>query len=358
MDQLHSNTIQPIRQKGKHFTEADRGSIEALKREGYSNRQIAKRLNCSPSSIANELKRGTLQAKTGGSKHDGRGRKSIYLARRGHAQYLRNRKACRRGYMVKMDYLQPFLDWVVDRVTKAKWSFETCLGYARRHELFSGLKLPTVKTLYNAVWRKDSFINRFHLPVLLKRRKSKGSVRPNRRIKGTSIDMRPDIINDRKEFGHWEIDTMLSHRQRGHVLCTLVERLTRFSIAIKIPAKTCTAVDWAISELRDKYQERFGSIFKSITADNGSEFDRLSQYEYLGTKVYFTHPYSSWERGQNERINRDLRGYFPKRVNLSNVTPDEIEEALLDLNARPRKVLEYRTPEELFEAELDRIYAI
>ena len=109
--------------------------------------------------------------------------------------------------------------------------------------------------------------------------------------------------------------------------------------------------------LREEYgTEFFGIVFKTITADNGSEFNELSSFEEYGPKVYFAHPYSSWERPQNERHNRIFRRYVPKGVSIEKYSAEQILRYADDMNALPRKSLGYSTPEELFDSFLDKVY--
>ena len=111
--------------------------------------------------------------------------------------------------------------------------------------------------------------------------------------------------------------------------------------------------------LREEYgEEHFKEVFKSVTADNGSEFSRLSELEEYGVSVYFAHPYSSWERPQNERHNRIFRRYVPKGVSIENYSAEQILHFADEMNALPRKILEYRTPEKLFDAFLDHVYSV
>lgn len=117
-------------------------------------------------------------------------------------------------------------------------------------------------------------------------------------------------------------------------------------------------VCWAV---RENTLAQFGSmastVFKTVTSDNGSEFAKLSELESQGIKVYFTHPYSSWEKGTNECHNKLLRRFIPKGVSMAEYSGDDISYMADWANTLPRKILGYRTPDELFEAELDRIYA-
>ena len=142
------------------------------------------------------------------------------------------------------------------------------------------------------------------------------------------------------------------------VILTLLEKKTQHYLAIRIPGKTSEAVNVAMQKLREGFGESFFSpIFKTITVDNGPEFADFSQTEQFGTKVYFAHPYTSWERAQNERENGMLRRYIPKGVSIENFSDEEILWAADALNSLPRRNLGYCTPEELFEAFLDIVYA-
>ena len=179
-------------------------------------------------------------------------------------------------------------------------------------------------------------------------------------MKGRSIDKRPDIVNAGTEIGHWEVDTVVGHRN-GHeaVIFTAVEKVTRNYIAIRIPGRTTDGVEVAISQLEEQYGSKyFSTVFKTMTADNGPEFTIFSKLESLGTKVYFAHPYSSWERPQNERHNDLLREFIPKGTSIEQYTDDDILDMADTLNQRPCRIWDYHSPAELFEAFLDEVYAI
>ena len=112
----------------------------------------------------------------------------------------------------------------------------------------------------------------------------------------------------------------------------------------------------AMSAIHDSLGEHFSKVFKTITVDTGSEFSDLGNISIWGTQVYFAHPYSSWERAQNERHNGLFRAFIPKGVSIDSYTDDEILSAADELNGRPRKKLGYHTPEELFDAFLDAVF--
>lgn len=134
---------------------------------------------------------------------------------------------------------------------------------------------------------------------------------------------------------------------------TLVEMVTHKNIAIKISRRTTKAT----TQLRRLYGKRFSVVFKSITADNGAEFQDFNKYEErYETKIYFAHPFSSCEHPQNERLNEMLRQYLQKGKSVDEYSADEILRIADKMNTRPRKSLGYYRPDELFDAFLDKVY--
>lgn len=249
---------------------------------------------------------------------------------------------------------------MVERVRQERWSLDACVGYARQNKLFMPEQIPCTKTLYNMLWANKLPLSLFEVPQVLKHKRHRKWVRKNKRMKGRSIEERPAVVNDGTEIGHWEVDTVVGQRAgREAVVFTAVEKVTRNYIAIRIPGRTCAGVEAALAQLQELYgAEYFSQIFKTMTADNGPEFENLSQFESLGTKMYFTHPYSSWERAQNERHNGLLRDFIPKGMSMERFSDEDILNMADTLNQRPRRVLGYHTPSELFDAFLDEVYAI
>ena len=350
MDCHNYITVAPERKRGQHLGQEERGAIQQLKKQGCSLRAIAREINCSPSTVMYELRRGTPLRKS----H--RGRSPEYSAKRGLAVYKNNRLRCRRPHHIGR--CTAFVKWVVDQVRTRNWSLDACVGYARLHRSFAVSDMVCTKTLYNEIASGKLPLSRFELPGILKRKQSRKSTRKHKRLKGRSIDERPDIVDLRTEFGHWEADTVIG-RKRGReaVILTLVERVTNQYLAIRIPGKTSEAVIHAMEGLRVEYGDHFRAVFKSITSDNGSEFEDFAKIEAWGSSVYFAHPYSSWERPVNERHNGLLRQYIPKGASIEKYSAEDVLWFADELNSRPRKRLGYRTPEELFEAFLDKLYA-
>lgn len=349
MDCHNYITVFPERKRGQHLGREERGAIQQLNKQGYSLRAIAREINCSPSTILYELRRGTPLRKS----H--RGRAPEYSAKRGLAVYEMNRMKCKRPHYIT--HCSDFVKWVVAQVRAKKWSLDACVGHARLHQLFADKEMVCTKTLYNEMAAGNLPLSLFELPEILKRKQNKKGTRKHKRLKGRSIDERPDIVDLRTEFGHWEADTVIGRKKgREAAVLTLIERVTNNYLAIRIPGKNSESVMAAMKELHAEYGERFSSVFKTITTDNGSEFEEFSKIEAWGSSVYYAHPYSSWERPVNERHNGFLRQYIPKGVSIEKYTYEDILHFADELNSRPRKRLAYQTPEELFDAFLDKLY--
>jgi IS30 family transposase len=181
---------------------------------------------------------------------------------------------------------------------------------------------------------------------LKKKRKKYGSADnrgqiPDKRM----IDQRPEYVNSRNTFGHWESDSMVGCNHKSYI-ATHVERKSRYLVAAKLASKS--AADYNQASLK-KLRQLPIRMFKTITVDNGKEFAEFKTMEKeLQAKVYFAHPYSSWERGTNENTNGLIRQYFPKGTDFNLISQKEIDKVVDKLNNRPRKCLGYRTPAEVF----------
>jgi len=160
------------------------------------------------------------------------------------------------------------------QVREHRWSLDACVGYARLHKLFDEAKMVCTKTLYNEMETGNLPSSLFEMPEVLKRKRSKRKSRVHKRLKGCSIDERPNIVDDRTELGHWEADIVVGRRNgKEAVILTLVERVTNNYLAIRILGKNSEAVMDAMKVLYGEYSELFSRVFKTITTDNGSEFD-------------------------------------------------------------------------------------
>ena len=345
MDNPNTNTEH---RKGQHLTAEERHDIEVHLKDGWTKYKIAQHLNRPYNTVKNEIRRGTVSLY--------RGKVFRYKADAGQQQYLENRRSSARKY--RCLEVNDFLGFVVKQFQEQGWSLDACVGEVMRTGRFSRKETVCTKTLYNYVDLGLLPIKNIDLPEKLRRNTKARKVRENRRNLGKSIEERPQNVENRNEFGHWEFDSVLGSKNAEEpAILTMVERMTRQSIWLKVRNHSAVAVSEAVAYLKDIFGAYFSDVFKTITADNGSEFAELSASEAAGTNVYFTHPFSSWEKGTNECHNKLLRRFIPKGKSISGYSPDDILYFADLMNALPRKILGYHTPEELFEKELDRIYA-
>ena len=231
MDHTRYTTNKAERKPGKHLTREDGGAIEAMKKLGQSNRAIARYLNCSPTTVSNELKRGTRP------RIGRRGRTSGCSAKRGMLVYQTHRANSHKPHRICK--CSAFVQWVVNKVHQEKWSLDACAGYARKHKLFLPTEMVSTKTLYNEIWAGNFALGPLELPEALKWKKCCKSTAKRKKAYGTTIDERPEIASSRLEVGHWEGDTLVGKRNgKEAVILTLPEKKTQHYLAIRIPGKT------------------------------------------------------------------------------------------------------------------------
>lgn len=168
----------------------------------------------------------------------------------------------------------------------------------------------------------------------------------NKRILGRSIQERPKKVLNRQEFGHYELDIVESVKRDSTAIMTLVERKSRKLIARKIDNKKSDTINKTLKPIIQQLIEDEKII--SITTDNGLEFSKLSELEEEGINIYFTHAYSAWEKGTNERINRMIREIYPKGTTLKDIDNLEIQRVVENINNKPRKILNYQSSQECF----------
>ena len=336
---LNDTTRMP---KGQHLTLAERIEIQMYKGQAKSNRWIAKILGRSHSTINDELKRGNAVQKkivNGKSLYQ-----ESYYAQTGQIVYEKHREACKPRY--KLFKVPAFIEYATQKIKDDHWSPDAVVGRAIREEGFEPHQRVCTKTLYRYIDEGLMTLNNMHLWLKLRRNTKPKQTRERKRILGQSIDERPQEINDRQTFGHWEIDTVIGKKSKDEpVLLTLTERLTRYTLLIKLPDKQEGSIKRVIESL-SKDNPCFPQLFKSITADNGSEFSSLSEALQGISSIYFAHPYASWERGTNEKHNGILRRFIPKGKSMKDYTAVQIKQIMDWMNHLPRKILKYQTATE------------
>lgn len=362
----------------KHFTTADRYRLWFYLNEQRSLSYCAKYLGCSISTVWREitrnritdaeLSRGYINKKLGilgrpTNKYHYDAECAIYKSQQRRAVANQSHSKLSKDIRIR--------NYIIKRI-KQRWSPEQIVGTVRKRGVIVNGKrhdyVIAIQTVYNYIYHYYP-----ELKVYFRHRKRgryhgssyhKNQARDDTR----SIDLRPKDIDARLTIGHWEGDTIMGDAQgKTGRIATFVERKSGFLMAVKIPGYTPEerAMDRKVrQELKLNTSFRFASNFiqiakklispkylKTLTLDNGPE---NADYEYIeqsidGLKIYFAHPYHSWERGTNENTNGLLRQYFPKGTSFANVTQEDIDKAVYEINNRPRKRLNWNTPQKVME---------
>jgi IS30 family transposase len=311
------------------LTEEERYRIAALRQEGFSQSRIARHLGRAPSTISRELSRNS-------SRWD-----ESYRPSKAQERTNGRRSQSRRNTRFGRE------DWKrVERLLRRQWSPEQTAGLLRR----SGELLISHETIYRYLWndraRGGSLAQ--HLRGARKRRRKRyGRYDSRGRLAGKRhISTRPRFIERRRQVGHWEIDTVMG-AGNTHCIMTLVERATGYLLITKLRSRNAGELARSASQLIQRHPGKF----KTITADNGTEFHSYKSIEATtGVKFYFATPYHSWERGTNENTNGLIRQYLPKRTSMAKVTQRDCDRIAMKLNTRPRKRYAFKTPKEIFDA--------
>lgn len=344
----------------KQLTKADRIKIEALVKAGHGKQEIADQLHVHRSTIYRELKRGTYTALNSDLTTEER-----YSPDIADDKYRENLKS--KGGTLKIGNDIKLANYIEDKIINEDYSPAAVLGELKAQGREGDFKvIICVTTLYSYI-DKGIFLKltNKHLPVKKNKKRDYKKVQRQqaRAAAGESIEKRPEEIDTREEFGNWEMDTVKGKRGKSkNSLLVLTERKTRDEIIFKLPAHTAEAVVEAVDRLERKWGEMFKEVFKTITVDNGSEFAYCEELERSilnegekRTKLYYCHPYSSWERGTNEVTNKMVRRKVPKGTNFDDKTNEEIAEIEDWVNDYPRRIHGYHSARELFEEEIRKI---
>ena len=337
----------------KHLNFTDRLRIEKWKKEGMRTREIAEKLRVDPSTVYRELKRGSYDRLNGTTWE----LIQTYSPDIAEQRYQANLREKGPGLKIGKDH--ELAAYIERTIVEQDCSPAAVYGYAMEQgKVFkTHISIPTI---YNYI-KKGVFLNitqealprhGVHKNEYKKVKKKKAARAPA----GESIEKRPEEIQSREEFGHWEMDTVYSGKKKSTVaLLVLTERKTRNENIIMVPDRRAETTVQAINALERKLgAEKFGIIYKSITVDNGSEFalaDQLEQSCITGdkrTKVYYCHPYSSWERGSNENVNGMIHRRHPKGTDFSKLTAEEIAATENWINSYPRKIFGYKSAGTMF----------
>jgi IS30 family transposase len=313
------------------LTSGERYMLSALRKQGLNQAQIARELGRHRSTICRELKRNS-------ARWDGHYRPSKAIERTNgrRSRSRRNQRFSGR-------------DWRrVEKLLREQWSPEQVSGYLRQRRQ---LRISH-ETIYRYIWDDRRCGGRLHEHLRGRAhkqcRKRYRSYDSRGRLAGKRhISERPAHVAARRRVGHWEIDTVMGHGNQ-HCLVTVVERKSGYVLIGKLEARTTQQLNRRAIRLvrRDRHRVR------TITADNGTEFHGYRTIERaVGVKFYFATPHHAWERPTNENTNGLIRQYFPKRTSLRHVTQQDCDAVARKLNTRPRKRLDFQTPQEVFFAK-------
>jgi IS30 family transposase len=322
--------------------------IEVRRQDGWGVRRIAASLGRSPGVITDEIKR-HIDPALG------------YLANAAQAQAQASRRLS--GRRSRFGIGGPLFDEVT-RLLHAKWSPEQISGRRKRiengMEQQSGLAVSH-EAIYHAIYALPRGELRRELVACLRQdkpmrgRKPKGAERRGKLCNMTNIKERPEEVEGRLVPGHWEGDFILGARGAS-AIGTLVERTTRYTVLVRMPTRKAEV---AASAFAGALNAIPGPLRKTLTYDQGKE---MAEHERLalntGMRIFFADPHSPWQRGANENTNGLLRQYFPKGVSLAALTQADLDTVAESLNHRPRKTLDYATPNEHFTALLAELASI
>jgi IS30 family transposase len=326
----------------QHLSPAERGKIKALLRESHSPTAIAARIGRHKSTASREIRRGTaMQLNSNLTK------RYEYFAETGAAVYAKNRERSRNA--MKIGDCAKFIKHA-DEKLKGGWSPDAVVGRAKISLEWAGKPLVCAKTLYNCIDKGLLKTKNIDLALKVRRKPKSKRDRRNKRILGESIEKRPPEVEKREEFGHWEIDSVIGRKSDKTAVATLAERKARNQIAAKPDSRGSEAADKAAQDACASFGENAKEAMKSVTGGNGSEFSGLTYAPECA--VYFCHPYSSREKGTNERHNGLLRRFIKKGKSIDSIPAELIAMSAEWNNSLPRKIPGCRTPAEAFADEM------
>ena len=311
--------------KYRQLTHEQRYTIYKLKKQGFTQSRIADIISVSASTICRELKRNT-------------GKKG-YRPKQAHEKCVQRRQAARKHIKLTAEMKQ-----FIMQELRQYLSPEQIAGKAKR------LKIDIVSTerIYMFIWsdkKEGGDLYKYLRCSNKKKRKRYGSNDKRGQIKNRRfIDDRPAIVDSKQRIGDYEIDTMVG-KGRNSYLVTIVDRKSKYTLLGLTPTKQSDHVSQEIIKQMMPLKHKV----HTITADNGKEFALHENIaKSLESEFYFAHPYRSWERALNENTNGLIRQFFPKDYDFRMITKKELETVMHLLNNRPRKSLDFKTPNEVF----------
>jgi transposase, IS30 family len=308
----------------KHLIEEQRYTIYRMHKEHRTQQEIARFIGVSQATISKELSRN---------------RNSLgHYSAKDAQMFAKMRKE---RYVKKRKFSSKVETFIRDKLQKEQWSPEQIKGYADAN----GLSMISVEWIYHFI-REDKHSGGTlykHCRHRLKHRKRYVGAGVQHIPNRVSIHERPSCINDREEFGHWEMDLIENGKD---FIITLVERKTRYLLMAKLLNGKKAG---EVAKMAVKLLLPYKNNVISITTDNGGEF---AKHEWISDKlkapVFFADPYSSWQKGSIENMNKLIRQYIPKNSSIKNLVFNDLIKIQIKINNRPRKNLHFISPSSLF----------
>lgn len=315
----------------------ERDKIAIWLSSGKKIREIARQLGRSPSTISDEVKRNSWQGE--------------YIAIKAESKSVIRKSLSIRHHPLKN---KSVFSYVIKKL-RSGWSPEQIAGRLKLRHSSNTYWHIHHETIYRYIYAKKNKQRNLweYLPRKQKRRKVKQgrSCHRSRIPDRVSIHNRPESVETRQEFGHWEGDSIVGKAHKNG-LHTQVERKSRYLGAIIIQRVNA---DETVKAQKQIFNNLPVEARKTTTLDNGKEFVKHKEFVL---PAYFADPYSSWQRGCNENHNGLIRRYLPKKTDFNSLTQVELDEIIKEINDRPRKCLGYKTPNEVFKQELQKIKSV
>jgi len=319
-----------------HLSKKERFKIYRLKASGYSSTLISKELKRSKSTIYRELSRNNIRgrylpdrAEILSKQRHNRGRRSKIISNTAQYYYILSK--------LKLG-LSP--EQISGRMKLKDFPYYVC------HE-----------TIYKYIYNQS----REWYKYLRKSKPFRGKRLGRKHGSGEYLNIRPiskraKHIEARKQLGHWEADTIAFNSSKYQNITTLVERKTRYLIMIKnINRKSLNVMSCILEKITTLQNQRF----KTMTFDQGSEFANWSLIEKNSKCItYYCKPRSPWQKGSNENMNGRLRTYFPRKININQITQNDVEIIAKKFNNLPRKILGFKTPNEVLKRNNNKLVAL
>lgn len=332
------------REKGKHLSSIERGKIEAYFKLNYSKTKIAQLIGVSRRTIQREIKRGWVE----GLQNSDLSLYNTYSAQKAQRKY--NDSQRKKEGNLKIDKNFQLINFLENSMLN-KNSPYAALEKAKKKGLNVNISL---KTLYNYI-HKELFIKFTNKDMCYKKDRRKRAPKEKRIRKqgGKSIEQRAQIINNREEIGHFEMDTVIGKRGSASCLLVFTDRKSRLEIIRKLKSKTVKEVVKAVKNIVAEYPE----LIKTITSDNGSEFMNAEAIEKLGIEYFYAHSYCSGERGSNENNNKLIRRYINKGIDIGSISEEEVKKIEEWMNSYPRKLFNGKSSLEIYSEELIKYFS-